>query len=135
MKRIFYFFGITLIILMTLGVIMSRTVNLSTGAEGVLMLIEKEQFQQAYTFFTKDFQSRYPYAEFQKNVKESRLLDYRTVKWVKEEMSPERNRVFLAGIITTKQNTQILIEMNFIKQSFLSMWLINDLRIKQGTNE
>lgn len=135
MKTILYFFGIMFIVLATFGVIMSRNANMSTGAEGVLVLIQKGQFQQAYTFFTKDFQSRYPYAEFQKNIKESGLLDYQSVNWTKEETAPERNRIFLAGIITTKQNVHLLIEFDFVKEDFLSTWLINDLRIKRVSNE
>lgn len=135
MKAILYFFAILFVILATFGFVMSRSVNLSMAADGVLILIKKGQFEQAYAFFTEDFQNRHPYGEFERDIKESGLSDYESVKWTKEELAPEGNRIFLAGVVTTKQNFHLLIELDYVKESFLSTWLINDLRIKRVSNE
>lgn len=135
MKGILYFLGITLVILMISAFVMTRTLNMSMGATGLLVIIEKERFEQAYAFFTKDFQTRYPYKEFVQGLKESGLVDYQSVKWTSEEVAPNHQQIVVAGVITTKKNKHYLIKMEFVKANFLSTWLVNNLQIKQVENE
>lgn len=137
MKGILYFFAGCIVVGMTLTLIMSQFASLSAIGNSMLFSFSNGQYEQAYEFFSDDFKQKYPLPAFVTLIQQSGLEEYKAAEWKQDVMDKNTKRGLLSGVVITKQNKQIFVEMDFALNqgsSFMqSGWEINDIRIESLT--
>jgi hypothetical protein len=134
LKKIFYYFAICIIIGVIISAAFSSLPVYKFMAESFLQNLSKGQYGQAYAMLSKDFQERNDLPSFTSNIEQSGLNTYDKVVWGKEETEADKKHGKLDGIVITKQNTRIALEMEFVLVQGNTLaekgWRIDNINIK-----
>jgi hypothetical protein len=116
LKKIAYFFIGCILAGFVLAAIISSFPVFQYMAKGFLIAVSNNQYQQAYSMLSKDFQRRNDMPTFKTNVEQSGLDQYKQVIWITEEGDTSQPTAKIRGVVFTKTNTKIAVEIQFVKE-------------------
>ncbi len=120
------------------GYLLSRMPVLTVGARGFLLAVSAGQYDQAYSLMTPGFKERNDLETFKTILQQSGIDQYKDIVWLKDATFPQGGG-YAVGRVTTKQNTQFLIEFQFAvvqaKNKSQKGWFINNIRLPKDLED
>lgn len=130
MKKIIYFFLGCAVIGFIASLVLSTLPAFEMAGTSVLRTLKEGNYQQAYTLFSPDLQSRFPLENVSLFANEYNLKDFKEVKWLKSITDPNKRAGYIIGDMKIGDKT-VPIELHFvkIKSSTLagSTWYLDDV--------
>lgn len=115
MKKLLYFFVGCILVGFALSFIFASLPVFPYTSQGFLNAVANNQDAQAYELLSDQFKKKYDLATFKAAMQQSGLKAYSSVRWVKNITDAPNKIGFVAGVMITKNKSEIPIKIEFIQ--------------------
>lgn len=132
MKKILYFFLGCAIIGFMASLVLSTMPAFEMAGTSILRTLKDGNYEQAYTMFSPDLQSRFPLQNVIGFSNQYDLKNFKEVKWLKSINDPNKRTGYIIGDMKIGENI-VPIELHFVKVKTNSFqgatWFLDDIFI------
>ncbi|MBS0288453.1 MAG: hypothetical protein JSS07_00275 [Proteobacteria bacterium] len=114
LKGFLYFVVACAIIGVIIGYMIGTFPAFTFVARTFLVAVSNNQYAQAYSLLSPDFQARNNLSVLENNVRLSGLDQYKSAQWGKENILPNKKSGNVIAKVLTNQNKTIIVEFQFI---------------------